>query len=173
MNSFVTSQWCEMKATVSEMEYPSSSWNSIKMLWSAFIIRENHCWGSNSSVVKCPPLNWKVRSIATERSIHSYWVIAVAFLGQERSPQPPWQEAQFRLQPVVKCHHQNLENKKTLLWMTFFYSVTCKMNAEGQHEMNIYNHWQGPMESAPVNNFNQWSGWWHKYAKQASLRSTV
>ena len=30
-----------------------------------------------------------------------------------------------------------------------------------------YEHWQDPMEKAWVNNRNQWSGWWHKHAKQA------
>ena len=40
-----------------------------------------------------------VRSTATEWS-------AVAQLGQERSPQPPQQEAKFRLRPAGKCRHQ-------------------------------------------------------------------
>jgi len=31
----------------------------------------------------------------------------------------------------------------------------CKMNAEGQHETKIYEHRQGPMQRARVNNFNQ------------------
>jgi len=29
------------------------------------------------------------------------------------------------------------------------------------------------MTRARVNNLDQWSGWWHKYAKQASSRSTI
>ena len=51
-------------------------------------------------MVEWPPLNWKVecRSTATE------W-IAVAFLGQECSPQPPRQEANFRLRPAANCDH--------------------------------------------------------------------
>jgi len=32
--------------------------------------------------------------------------IAVALFGQERSPQPPRQEAQFRLRPAANCRHQ-------------------------------------------------------------------
>jgi len=30
----------------------------------------------------------------------------VMFLGQERSSQPPWQEAQFRHWPATNCCHQ-------------------------------------------------------------------
>jgi len=33
--------------------------------------------------------------------------IAVPLLGQERSPQPPRQEAQFRLRPAANCRYQN------------------------------------------------------------------
>ena len=33
--------------------------------------------------------------------------IAVAVLGQERSPQPPLQKATFRLQRATNCRHQN------------------------------------------------------------------
>ena len=43
---------------------------------------------------------WGVQSTATE------W-ISVAILGKERSPQPPQQEAQFRLRPAANCRHQN------------------------------------------------------------------
>jgi len=35
-------------------------------------------------------------------STASEWV-AVALLGQEHSPQLPWQKALFRLQPAVNC----------------------------------------------------------------------
>jgi len=38
---------------------------------------------------------------------HTHCWIAAAFLGQERSPQPPRQEAQFRLRPAANCRHQN------------------------------------------------------------------
>ena len=59
-----------------------------------------------------------------------------------------------------------------LLRKIFFIYVTCKMNTEVQQETKIYEHWQDPMEKARVNNFDQWSGCWHKCAKQASSRST-
>jgi len=32
--------------------------------------------------------------------------IAVALLGKERSPQAPWQGANFRLRPAANCRHQ-------------------------------------------------------------------
>lgn len=39
--------------------------------------------------------------------------IAVALLGQERSRQPPGQEASFRLRPATNCCHQNqIQNKQ-------------------------------------------------------------
>jgi len=50
---------------------------------------------------------WDVRSIATE------W-IAVALPEQELSPQPPRQEAQFRLWPAANCRHEKFK-KKTML----------------------------------------------------------
>jgi len=33
--------------------------------------------------------------------------VAVALLGEECSPQPHRQEANFRLRPAANCHHQN------------------------------------------------------------------
>jgi len=56
----------------------------------------HHAMGVAVAQWQCPPLNWKVgcSSMTTE------W-IAVVLLGQERSPQPPQQEANFRLQPVA------------------------------------------------------------------------
>jgi len=33
-------------------------------------------------------------------------LVAAALLGQERSPQPPRQEAQFRLRPAANCRRQ-------------------------------------------------------------------
>jgi len=33
--------------------------------------------------------------------------IAVTLLVQERSPQPPQQEAKFRLRPAANCRHQS------------------------------------------------------------------
>ena len=47
-----------------------------------------------------------IRSTATE------W-ITIATLGQDRSPQPPQQEANFRFRPVANCRNQNrLKQKK-------------------------------------------------------------
>jgi len=50
---------------------------------------------------QCPPAIGRlgVRSTTTE------W-ITVALLGQERSPQPPRQEANFRLRSAANCRHQ-------------------------------------------------------------------
>jgi len=33
--------------------------------------------------------------------------------------------------------------------------------------------WLRIWKRARVNNLNQWSGWWYKYTKQASSRSTI
>jgi len=54
------------------------------------------CMGGDNSVVKCQSLNWK----ATE------W-ISVAVVRQELSPQPPCQDANFRLAPAANCRHQH------------------------------------------------------------------
>jgi len=48
-----------------------------------------------------------VRTKATEE-------IAVTLFGQERSPQPPRQDAQFRLGPAANCRHQNTKMRKSL-----------------------------------------------------------
>jgi len=73
-----------------------------------------------------------------------------------------------------------VKRKRTYSWEPllcyekyFLIYVTCKVNTEVQHETKICEHWQDPMERARVNNFNQWNGWCHKYAKQASSRSTL
>jgi len=60
-------------------------------------------------VLESPLLNWKVgvRSTATDQN-------AVALLGQERSPQPPRQEADLRLRPAANRHHQkSIQKMKT------------------------------------------------------------
>ena len=67
-----------------------------------FIIRSNIGNGKKS----CRQTRLGVRFTATE------W-IAVALLGQERSPQPPWQEAQFRLRPAAHCRRQNKKKQQT------------------------------------------------------------
>jgi len=38
-----------------------------------------------------------------------------------------------------------------------------------RHKTKVYEHWQGLMKRARVNNIHQWSGWWYKYTKQAFL----
>ena len=54
----------------------------------------------------------------------------------------------------------NCRGQLGLQWMSrcceryFFIHVTCKLNAEGQHETKIYEHCKGPMERARVNNLN-------------------
>jgi len=66
-----------------------------------------------------------------------------------------------------------VKHERPLLRTIFFIHITCKTNAEDQHETKIYEHLQGPMKRARVNNLNQWSGWWRICAKQASSRSTI
>jgi len=57
----------------------------------------------DSLVVEYPPHSWKVG-------------IAVALLGQERSPQPPWQETSYRLQPAGNCRRQkHIKNDRYLI----------------------------------------------------------
>jgi len=49
----------------------------------------------------------------------------------------------------------------------FVIQVTCTINT---HETKIGEHWKGPIKRAQVNNLNEWSGWWHKYKRQASSK---
>jgi len=62
-----------------------------------------------------------VRPTAAER-------IAVAFLEQERSPQPPVQEENFRLQHAVNCRHQNKKKALITEHREYFNLVNAKKN---------------------------------------------
>ena len=69
---------------------------------------------------------WVVRSTAAER-------IAVTLLGQKRSPQPPRQEAQFRLRPATNFRHKNKKKNPKPKGTIFFLILTKRLvdSAEG------------------------------------------
>ena len=62
--------------------------------------------GGTSSVVKCPPINWKVGCSRplSEQPWHS--------LGKSVHPKSPRQVTNFTLRPAANCRHQKFELKK-------------------------------------------------------------
>ena len=87
----------------SSVQYAWRSRSLFSIFWSllAKYIQQMHfiflTWTTAiSSVVECPPPNWKVGSTAAE------W-IAATLLGQERLYQLPRQEAKFRVPPAANC----------------------------------------------------------------------
>jgi len=70
-----------------------------------------HSRGDTSSVVKCPPLNWKVGC-----SIHGHCVNCPSFLGESVHPKSPLkgQLSGFGLPPTAVTKNSNKKNKKNI-----------------------------------------------------------
>jgi len=92
-----------------------------------------------------------------QKAFNRIWIIFLKTLICRRlSPNEAWAKA--------------IERRLSVLRAYFFIQATCKRTREARHGTKIYEHWQGSMQRALVNNVNQWSEWWHKYTnKQAHV----
>ena len=90
------------RCLVSHWPLPHTRENSLPEMSSGHTVCafQHTCWAEGTGSVRLSTKRLRDRSPATG------W-IAVALLGQERSPQPPRQEANFMLRPAANCRRQN------------------------------------------------------------------